>query len=1027
MLSGEAISARSGANDAASDTVDLGSQPPTLREKPGLPARPGVRRDSTVPAPHQPPPPAPPQPLQDAGPEDSLSLMQLKKLVHEMPKVEPTPYAFVYKDASIIPEELEEWFSYNAEERAMVLKTRATFSDEWANFNGAGDLGVLPYLGGDLDWTKASTEKRKTFMKKVLGGLESENIATRAKNLECLTYMIFGCWHETASVQRPQEETGCTIISEDKALSDWMSSHQNSLFHLSEICGNVALLVDLKGLKTLWGAVQRACVREASIQAASEERSPSIKDLERSELWCSLTIMYFTLEVTRTRPGLDSQLKGRAQLLQLQPDVLIFLSEIMDKIRWDDTINLPLTKLLLLYWKTILVAFGSSSEVNDAKSSFNEEELETSDSKGYPIITASPLDYHLFRQEISSKYPAYNPPPPLFPLEPDNNSILPPLKPSLAKMSDINAPGLASLQGHGTSILNQPVHIATPAPSPPPSPAGGGKGGKKQNYQTNQLFPFLYPPLDETSNQLGGKGSTGLQDALVGRKWEGADIPASILEAAELFAKRMRATRAMKQLWEERVEFMKYERGWKGSEEDVDIEGMDLEEEEEVGKGVVKKQQDLTPREHDGSVEDRLDAVESFYKNGLPHLQSVVMVFLRVILSNVTALITQMNGQNGLQSGFQFQEGQNGDSSKGDLANGTNGAHAAQPSSMDELDTSRSHEITAKAVSGILIMLLKWFKISHILKFEYLTQLLVDANYIPMILKLMQSQEFERIVNYRCDSEELSFFHICRANSRAGIANPSPIAPDDETSYIHQSSSEDEAAPPPIKRHRSPPKNAPPDPPTSVPPSAPPTTSLGIPTTALPTAPITTFSWRNFFSSITFLRILRKMCARHAHRNLLLVSYKSTPLLRRALKVPQPELRRYALKLVKAQVPFCGRKWRQANMRVITAVWLSIRPELRDEWLAGGDVDALVEESVPREQAVRGLVHWWHLRQYWDARSKEERRKWLEEENDFFRRELERMEWNWGTGEEGIDEADHQQAQRAAGQVWDAGMQMEAW
>lgn len=170
-------------------------------------------------------------------------------------------------------------------------------------------------------------------------------------------------------------------------------------------------------------------------------------------------------------------------------------------------------------------------------------------------------------------------------------------------------------------------------------------------------------------------------------------------------------------------------------------------------------------------------------------------------------------------------------------------------------------------------------------------------------------------------------------------------------------------------------------------------------------------------------------------------------------------------------------------MRVITAVWLSIRPELRDEWLAGGDIDALVEESVPREQAVRGLVHWWHLRKYWDvvgppgglegmgddelegikldrqetvfededgeedevkvkegddseeskpklkgkARSKEERRKWLEEENDFFRRELERMEWNWGTGEEGVDEADQQQAQRAAGQVWDTGTQTEAW
>ena len=75
----------------------------------------------------------------------------------------------------------------------------------------------------------------------------------------------------------------------------------------------------------------------------------------------------------------------------------------------------------------------------------------------------------------------------------------------------------------------------------------GGKGGKKQNYQTNQNFPFMYPPLDATSNSAGGKGIAGLQDLLVGRKWEGSDIPASILEAGELFSRRVRMTRATSQ------------------------------------------------------------------------------------------------------------------------------------------------------------------------------------------------------------------------------------------------------------------------------------------------------------------------------------------------------------------------------------------------------------------------------------------------------------------------------------------------
>ena len=36
-------------------------------------------------------------------------------------------------------------------------------------------------------------------------------------------------------------------------------------------------------------------------------------------------------------------------------------------------------------------------------------------------------------------------------------------------------------------------------------------------------------------------------------------------------------------------------------------------------------------------------------------------------------------------------------------------------------------------------------------------------------------------------------------------------------------------------------------------------------------------------------------------------------------------------------------------MKVITAIYLHCRPDLRDEWLAGIDVDADVEESLVSE------------------------------------------------------------------------------
>ena len=194
---------------------------------------------------------------------------------------------------------------------------------------------------------------------------------------------------------------------------------------------------------------------------------------------------------------------------------------------------------------------------------------------------------------------------------------------------DLQALGVNN--GPSGSIFHQPVHIATPAPSPPPTPGGpGGKGGKKQNYQTNQNFPFLYPPLDQTSNDVGGKGNAELQDRLVGKQWQGSDIPASILEAAQLFHSRMRMSRPLRQLWDVREEFIKYERGWAGEEKpdyaSDEGSGAEYQEGEDVEKEEIKPEKDNEPKldEHipsssgvtadsQESIEGRLDVVESFY------------------------------------------------------------------------------------------------------------------------------------------------------------------------------------------------------------------------------------------------------------------------------------------------------------------------------------------------------------------------------------------------------------------------------
>lgn len=95
----------------------------------------------------------------------------------------------------------------------------------------------------------------------------------------------------------------------------------------------------------------------------------------------------------------------------------------------------------------------------------------------------------------------------------------------------------------------------------------------------------------------------------------------------------------------------------------------------------------------------------------------MVIVLLKAIVAIASNMISPPNGQ---QQGGQGQNGgrANGGPSQGraqDAPNGLSGmgrADVTSPSDSD-VDEARSREIAAKAVTGILITLLKWLKISR--------------------------------------------------------------------------------------------------------------------------------------------------------------------------------------------------------------------------------------------------------------------------------------------------------------------------
>lgn len=1048
---GTTILSPSGKASVSALTPSNPSAPSSARPK--APARPFLRREgSAPPPPPSQPPPAPP--VFQADPEtlqDSLSLPQLKQIVAQFPKTEQRAYAFQYADAQDFATEINEWFHYSEQDGMNILASRDIFEHRWKIFckQEAGKLDE------ESSWLAVGKSSREQFIAEILGPLRSPDLRISAEALSCLCYITCGAWGLTAGLDIAQEQGG----TDEGEHSETSRTHviQIEWMHIG-----VDLIVRCKALNPIIQCCKTLVDSPIPMQSlndhAEDEGQGFLVALRNQALFFCLTCLHTFVESARVRAESGEGLAARQLLANSQPNILLYLVGMVAPSRWDESHNIPLTQALHLFWKAVLVLFGDVSDTFKHLQNVLQPKVDPfSAEASHPVLTASPLDYHLFRQEITSKYPAYSPPLPLVPLELEHKSMLPPLPHNPTRPDQIGGsvpgPDLNGANG-SASIFHQPVHIATPAPSPPPSPVGpGGKQGKKQNYQTNQNFPFLYPPLDETSNQIGGKGMTHMQDLMVGKKWEGSDVPASIIEAGELFASRMRMTRAMRQLWTERDLFMRYDRGWRASEKENPA-GIKFEGTSEKAKVCGVEAEDAKKIAEHLELKERLDMVESFFHHALPKLQSLVIVMMKVMLSNVQDIALRNNNiqdQNG---------GLNRSRSNPSLGQNQNSLPPMPPPiqpdtlNADELNNIRSREVSQKAISAAIFLLSKWFKLSHVLKFEYLTQLLLDSNYLQLTLKYFAHQNIEDMVAVQYDREELSFFRFCHLNS-----DHPPLSPTSPQSDSDAGSSEDEAMPPPITRHRRSPTSSSEQIATTLhvaspeqiggPSSgdgsdfggsmAPSVDELGNPIAPLPMTPITEFSFRQFQTSIHLLRVLQKVTRAKSHRILLLVQFKSSQILKRILRVPDPNLRRYVLKLFKSQVPYCGRKWRQSNMRVITAIYLECRPDLRDEWLAGmhdSAVEGEVDEAVPLEWALRGLTYWWQKRTYPDVmklrhkagEEEEEGGQEIEDdERDFFQRELDQM--GWGIAGLGIGE-DVEFGEEAPGinegESWE-GINMENW
>lgn len=208
-------------------------------------SRPVLRRDGSAPAPpQQPPPPAPPHNKDEtSNPTDSLSLLQLKRLAAELPKIEPKAYAYDYTETRSFPEEIQEWFQYSEQERHFLLRAKHTFIQTWEQAHSE-----RPESSDEaLEWTDVDEEDRTWFLQCAIKALDSNLSASRIKSLECISYLALGAWGDTAGV----DGDNLSPVAASDSDSTWSESQK--------IRSNVQLTWMVRGAHVLFenGAVQK--------------------------------------------------------------------------------------------------------------------------------------------------------------------------------------------------------------------------------------------------------------------------------------------------------------------------------------------------------------------------------------------------------------------------------------------------------------------------------------------------------------------------------------------------------------------------------------------------------------------------------------------------------------------------------------------------------------------------------------------------------------------------------------------------
>ncbi|XP_076236978.1 striatin interacting protein isoform X2 [Calliopsis andreniformis] len=707
-----------------------------------------------------------------------------------------------------------------------------------------------------LPWWQNLTEaQKKSVIYKLLDQLEVSNKPLRMKAAQCILYLVQGCWAEVQS---------------DKEQQDWTRTNVMLLYEAGVFPAFVELLnIEIENSTTATSAMRKIAVSLddsvdlrvilSVLYIITEVMREEMKDLENS---------IYKANVESFKEDLINPYGEELLIVKLLGMVTCFCS--------GSAPHFPMKKVLLLLWKLILVSLGGIDTLRKLKKQYREEAgLDTQQEDTIEVaktMRASSPPIHA-PDLLMSQNKKKN-------LEEYFNTPCAPSTPRfrrqcLRKQKSLDEPLLGTEYEDGKMENNTTNNEGEGDVNVYTSQSGRNQihfGYRHMQPRGEPIIDLPNTDLPSTDPQITkGKGlpwtpkvrqkdvDTFLDVSrlkFVGYKLQGdreslAGLPQPIHEGVNTLKRHMYTSLAEVQ----------------------------IQKEEEIARNPLS-----TPE-----PPIRQTPTEILYQAMLPNLPQYMIALLKILLAAAPTSKAKTDSTNIMA----------------DVLPGQMPMTVVQSMKLG-IDVNRHKEIIVKAVSAILLLLLKHFKLNHIYQFEFMSQHLVFANCIPLVLKFLN----QNIVAYIEAKNIIPIldFPMCVIGDQPELTTEN-LEIGDSQEYL----------------------------------------------------------WRNVFSCINLLRILNKLTKWKHSRIMMLVVFKSSPILKRTLKVRHAMMQLYVLKLLKMQTKYLGRQWRKTNMKTISAIYAKVRHRLNDDWAYGNDLEARPWDFQVEECELRSCVDQFNNRRYSNA------------------------------------------------------------